>query len=278
MRTDPPLVSIITPVYNGAQYLEELIQSVRGQEYPRIEHLIIDDGSTDGGSTLAILKRNPHLRWWSRENRGQYATMNEGLQAAHGDIVCFVSADDLLVPGAVGRAAEFFRRCPECDVAIGRTQFITESGAPYADAPFQSAPVRCYAYLSQISHCSMYSKRDRLLDHDLRFDPGLHFVGDYDWILRIIACLPLGRIDAYLAQVRVHAGQTSKQHRHAMTEEQRRVVAAHHVNPILFAIAKCLVITIHDLKKLWCTWASRGPRAAWHLIASHLGPGPGRER
>ena len=142
MRTDPPLVSIITPVYNGAQYLEELIQSVRGQEYPRIEHLIIDDGSTDGGSTLAILKRNPHLRWWSRENRGQYATMNEGLQAAHGDIVCFVSADDLLVPGAVGRAAEFFRRCPECDVAIGRTQFITESGAPYADAPFQSAPVR----------------------------------------------------------------------------------------------------------------------------------------
>jgi hypothetical protein len=63
-----------------------------------------------------------------------------------------------------------------------------------------------------------------------------------------------------------------------MTEEQRRVVAAHHVNPILFAIAKCLVITIHDLKKLWCTWASRGPRAAWHLIASHLGPGPGRER
>ena len=58
-----PLVSIITPVYNGAEYLEELIISVRDhQDYPYIEHIIIDDGSTDDGETVSILKKYPHLR------------------------------------------------------------------------------------------------------------------------------------------------------------------------------------------------------------------------
>ena len=75
----PPLITIITPVYNGAEYLDELIQSVLRQDYPNIEHLIIDDGSQDGGATVSVLQKYPHLRWWSRENKGQYATMNEGL-------------------------------------------------------------------------------------------------------------------------------------------------------------------------------------------------------
>ena len=65
------LVSIITPTCNGAEYLEELIQSVTRQVYPNIEHLVIDDGSQYGGATVAILNRYPHLRWWSRENKGQ---------------------------------------------------------------------------------------------------------------------------------------------------------------------------------------------------------------
>src|SRR5574341_2572398 len=82
-----PLVTIMTPVYNGAAYLEELIASVRDQDYPYVEHLIIDDGSTDNGVTVEILRKYPHLRWWSRPNQGQYATMNEGLQAAQGELI-----------------------------------------------------------------------------------------------------------------------------------------------------------------------------------------------
>lgn len=121
MRTDQPLVSIITPVYNGQKYLAELIESVREQAYPNIEHIIIDDGSTDDGATLAILRHYPHLRWWSRENRGQYATMNEGLESAKGELVCFVSADDVLLPGAIRCVVEILRRNPEFDGLCGLT-------------------------------------------------------------------------------------------------------------------------------------------------------------
>jgi glycosyltransferase involved in cell wall biosynthesis len=66
MQTSP-LVSIMTPVYNGSKYIEELILSVKSQDYTEIEHIVIDDGSADNGATVDILKRYPHVRWWSRE-------------------------------------------------------------------------------------------------------------------------------------------------------------------------------------------------------------------
>jgi glycosyltransferase involved in cell wall biosynthesis len=270
MRTNQPLVSIITPVYNGQEYLAELIESVGEQAYPNIEHIIIDDGSTDEGATLAILKQYAHLRWWSRENRGRFATMNEGLEAAKGEVVCIVNADDMLMPGAVGHVIEYLEQHPEYDGVVGLTQFVNEAGAPYANAPFQTAPVRYYAYLSQISHCSLYLKRECLLRCGLLFDPSLHYVGDYDWILRILAVLSVGRVDFHLSKFRVHATQTSRRNRRAMVEEQKRVVAAHHINPVLFTICKSFVIGVHDAKKLGCTWANSGPKGAWQLIASHL--------
>ena len=115
MTTDQPLVSIITPVHNGAKYIEKLIESVRTQDYHNIEHVIIDDGSTDDDATVAILRKYPHLNWWSRENKGQYATMNEGLEAARGELVCFISADDVMASGAVHCAVEFMQAHPNYD-------------------------------------------------------------------------------------------------------------------------------------------------------------------
>ena len=81
-------------------------------------------GLTDDGATIAILKRYPHLRWWSRENKGQYATMNEGLEAAKGEFVCFISADDLLAPGAVKIAIKHLMQHPELDGLYGRALII----------------------------------------------------------------------------------------------------------------------------------------------------------
>ena len=64
-----PLVSIITAVRNGSRYLSALIESVLAQDYPRIEHIVIDDGSDDDDATIRILEQYPHLRWWTRENQ-----------------------------------------------------------------------------------------------------------------------------------------------------------------------------------------------------------------
>jgi glycosyltransferase involved in cell wall biosynthesis len=270
MTADAPLVSIVTPVYNGAQYLDELIRSVCSQDCPGIEHIVIDDGSTDGGATTAVLKRYPHLRWWSRENRGQYATMNEGLDSAGGEWVCFVSADDVVEPSAVRRAVEFFRRHPECDGGIGYTRAMTETGEPYAAPPFQWVPVRFYAYFHQISHCSLYLRCESLRRRRLTFNPALKYVGDYDWLIRIVDALAIGRIRYPLATVRIHRRQASRVHREAMTAEQRRVVSAYRINPLMFFVFRNAYILLHDAKKFHSAVKNGGMAGAKQLLMNHF--------
>ena len=231
----PPLVSIITPVHNGAEYLDELIQSVLRQDYPNIEHLIIDDGSQDGGATIAILKKHHHLRWRSRENKGQYETMNEGLLTAQGEVVCFVSADDMISPGAITSAMEFLECHPSYDGVFGITNYIDPEGKvrPYL-VPFRKAQLSFYPFFAHISHCSLYVRLSSLKKHKLFFDQSLRYVGDYDWMIRIYKShLRIGRIDRELSRVRIHDDQASQKYQDASRAETRKVVRAHRINRVL---------------------------------------------
>jgi Glycosyltransferases involved in cell wall biogenesis len=92
------LVSVITPSFNSAQYIERAIQSVSEQDYPHWEHIIMDGGSTDG--TVEILKKYPHLNWISALDQGQADAMNKGFARAKGDIIVYLNADDYFFPGA----------------------------------------------------------------------------------------------------------------------------------------------------------------------------------
>jgi len=243
MQTSP-LVSIITPVYNGSKYLEELVLSVKSQDYPQIEHIVIDDGSRDNGATVAILKRYAHLHWWSRENRGQYATMNEGLLAAKGVFVCFVSADDKLSSGAVKSAVEFFLNHPEFDGVFGITNYIDVNSKDYPyPVPFQKAPISFYPYFAHISHCSLYLRNSSLQKHGLLFDPSLRYVGDYDWMIRIYKSrLRVGMINRELSQVRIHENQASQKFLAESTKEKQTVIEAHKINKLYFVFLWALYL------------------------------------
>lgn len=233
-----PLISIITPVNNGEEYLEELIQSVLNQSYPKIEHLIIDDGSQDGGATISILKKYPHLRWWSRENRGQYPTMNEGLLAAMGEIICYVSADDLISQDAVKFVFEFLSTHSEFDGVFGITRFVDLAGNPQAyPAPFQKAPISFVPYFAHISHCSLYIRRSSLLQRKLLFDPSLRYVGDYEWMIRISQSdLKIGRINCELSRVRLHDNQISQMNSKASLAEKQQVLDYRKINKLYYLL------------------------------------------
>lgn len=230
-----PWVSIITPVFNGFAYLEDLIQSVLNQDYPNIEHIIIDDGSRDGGATVAILRKYPHLRWWSRENKGQYETMNEGLLAAQGEVVCFVSADDVISPGAIASVIDFLMRHPDYDGVFGITTYIDQESKirPYL-VPFRKAPLSFYPFFAHISHCSLYIRLSSLKTHRLFFNPSLRYVGDYDWMIRIHKRrLRIGRIGHELSKVRIHDDQASQKYQYASRVETRKVIRTHRINRTL---------------------------------------------
>lgn len=235
-----PLISIVTPVYNGSEYLEPLIQSVRNQEYPNIEHIIIDDGSQDNGATLAIVCKYPHLTWWSHANRGQYATMNAGLQSANGEIICFVNADDIVSPGAVAAVVRYLSAKPACDGVFGIATRIDVQGRPLPYyIPFRTAPIYFHQFFAHISHCSLYVKTTALRRHALEFDPSLKYVGDYDWIVRVHrAGLNIGVIRRELSKVRLHAAQTSQRNSAESALEIRKVIAAHNINRPVYKVLK----------------------------------------
>jgi len=220
-----PLVSIISPVYNGAKYLDALIQSVQKQDYPYIEHLIIDDGSTDGDATINVLKNYSHIRWWTRPNQGQYATMNEGLEAAKGEFVCFICADDIILPGAATTAVQYLSIHPECGGVYGYYGLINSHGMNLNHfQPMRFMPTKLYPYSLHISHSSLYFRKDVLIQNHLFFKDTLRFVGDYLWIVHILKLkLKIGKIKNNLSMIRIQDQQTSKTGFYAMRKEMSHV-------------------------------------------------------
>jgi glycosyltransferase involved in cell wall biosynthesis len=123
-----PKISIVTPSLNQAKFLPYAIESVLSQEYPNIEYIIIDGGSTDGSIDI-IRQYESCLSFWSSEkDGGQSEAINKGFQKATGDIVAWLNSDDLYLPGVVNKAAEHFTSDPQLDLLYGDCVFIDEDG------------------------------------------------------------------------------------------------------------------------------------------------------
>ncbi len=105
--TESPLVSIVTPSLNQGRFIREAIESIRGQSYASVEHIVVDGGSTDG--TLEILRESDDLRWVSEPDRGQAHALNKGFAMAQGEILGWLNADDYYLPEAVSEGVEALR-------------------------------------------------------------------------------------------------------------------------------------------------------------------------
>jgi len=117
-----PKISVITPSFNSIHTIRETLESVRSQDYPQVEHIVMDGGSKDG--TVELLKEFPHLRWVSEKDEGHYHAMNKGIQAATGDIIQILNSDDCLRPGALAIVGRAFADHPDWDGLFGDTVFV----------------------------------------------------------------------------------------------------------------------------------------------------------
>ena len=120
-----PLISVITPAYNAGRFIEQAILSVKNQDYPNIEHIIIDGQSTD--NTLDILKEYENkynLKWISEKDSGSVEAQNKGFIMAKGDIVAWLDADNYYCPGVIKEVAELFIRDPGLEVVYGNVSVV----------------------------------------------------------------------------------------------------------------------------------------------------------
>jgi glycosyltransferase involved in cell wall biosynthesis len=141
----PPSISIVTPCLDAAATIEEAVASVRAQDYPHVEHVVVDGGSTDG--TLAILDRLG-VRYVSEPDRGRAHAVNKGVALTSGDVIAWLNADDVYDPGALAAVGEAFTRTPEALWVTGYCPIIDADGEEIRGpvASYKNWLLRHYSY------------------------------------------------------------------------------------------------------------------------------------
>jgi len=177
-----PKISIITPSFNSAKFIEDAIQSVVRQNYSNVEHIVVDGGSSDG--TVGVLKRYGHLKWISEKDDGQSDALNKGLAMSTGDIVGWLNADDVYLEGTFAKVVRSLAD-PSTDGVYSDFYFTDENLQPTRKIKSHN-PVR---WLS-LFHCyipsvTFFFKR-KIIDRGITFDKNMHLLMDKDFFARIL--------------------------------------------------------------------------------------------
>lgn len=200
----PPLVTIVTPSYNQADYLEETIQSVLNQDYSNIEYVIVDGGSTDNSKAI-IDKYADKLGWWlSEADQGQTDAINKGFAHANGEILAWINSDDTYFSGAVSEAVDYLQSHPDVGMVYGDANLIDEGGNIIGQFPARQTDYkrlrRGFVHIPQ--QASFF--RSNLWRKVGPLDPTFYFAMDYDLWVRLAKLTPLAYHPRLWANFRLH--------------------------------------------------------------------------
>jgi glycosyltransferase involved in cell wall biosynthesis len=208
--TLPPLVSVVIPCYNSARYLAETIESVRLQTYPRIEIIVVDDGSTDETAKIA---RSRGVRYIHQTNRGISAARNTGILHSQGKYVLFLDHDDRLLPRAVKTGVELLEEHTDCTLAVGEHRYIGPDGAAIGYS--NKCAVGRDHYQMLLEHnfvetpCSVLHRRSGLALTGV-FDESLQVAEDHEFYLRAARQSNWVAHETPVAEYRLHEASTSR--------------------------------------------------------------------
>ena len=255
---DLPVVSIVTPSFNQASYLEATIRSVLDQDYPRLEYIVIDGGSTDGSleilrryeSRLAVLVSEP--------DRGQTDAINKGFALARGEILAWLNSDDTYRAGAIAEAVAYLCKHPEVGMVYGAAYYIDAAGRQVGR--FRAAPTdhaRLRRGVTGIPQQAMFF-RSRLWRMAGPLDPTFQFAMDYDLWVRLAALTPIAYHPRDWANFRLHGSSKTLTEANRCWPEMLRVHYREGGSRASILVAKSIVRRwvepIMPLRLRWRLW------------------------
>jgi len=226
-----PKISIVTPSLNQGQFIEATIQSVLSQEYPNLEYLVVDGGSSD--DTLDILRSYVgSLKWISEKDKGQTDAINKGLNLASGEILAYLNADDVLLPGTLFKVAGIFSKYPDVMWLTGRCRIVDEQGSEvrrlitiYKNILLSLHSSSLLLMTDYISQPSTFFRADAYRQLG-KFDENLHYAMDYEYWLRMNSVYRLQITPEYLSSFRVHlfSKNTNVGYKQEYIDEERDII------------------------------------------------------
>lgn len=225
MKGVMPRISIITPSYNQAAFLEETIVSILSQGYPSLEYIVMDGGSTDC-SVEIIRKHADRISFWvSEQDAGQADAIRKGFSRATGEVFGWLNSDDTLAPGTLRRVGEFFAAHPDVDITYGNMRIVDPSGRRLYTA-YPLLDLRILVYENRfIPQQAMFWRRE-LYERVGGVNPELRFAMDFELTVRFLrAGARVAKIHKSLANFRFHPDAKSSTIRHVGVAEARDVLS-----------------------------------------------------
>ena len=244
-----PLVTIVTPSYNQGCFIRATIESVLSQDYPHVEYIIMDGGSTD--ETASVVKDYAsRLTFISEKDRGQSHAINKGFRMAQGSILGWLNSDDLYLPGCIRTAVDAFQRNAAAGAVYGEGYLIDYSGNTSCRFPHTEAfNLWRLVYLSDyILQQSVYFRKD-VLDDLGYLDEDLHYTMDWDILIRIGMKYQLEYVPEYMGCLREYPEAKSFSGGVARVREIQRMLQRH---TGLRMSPGYVVYGLDTYHKLWC--------------------------
>jgi len=240
-----PLVSIVTPSYNQAQYLDQTIQSVLEQDYARVEYFVMDGTSTDGSVEIikkyslesdgavaplsdlqkqasAIQKR---IDWWvSEKDSGQGEAINKGLKRAKGQVVAWLNSDDYYLPGTISSVVKVFEENPDAVMVYGDMLAVDEHGQPINIMKYKQLSLQDMVCFQIIGQPSVFFRRE-VLEQVGWLDTSFHFLLDHHLWIRIAQHGKILHVDQAWSAARYHAAAKNRAKAAEFGKEAFRILA-----------------------------------------------------
>ena len=234
----PKKISIVTPSFNQGQFIEETLLSVLNQNYPNLEYIVIDGGSTD--QTVEVIRRyEDRLAYWASEkDRGQVHAINKGLAKSTGDIFAFINSDDVYLPETFATVAEYFEAHPEAEWVCGDTIMFGD-GHPteLIRSVVPKSAAHCLSWAYKAPQPGHFWKRSLLGDG---FDEGWKYDFDHDLYVRLLlAGHKCEHLPVTFAGYRLHA-------------ESKTVAETHHFDEEFERSAELYESRLHGAERRWC--------------------------
>ena len=222
-KNDMTLVSIITPSFNQASYLEQTIRSVLDQDHADIEYLVIDGGSADGSVDI-IKKYAPRLAYWvSEKDSGQADAINKGMARTKGDIVAWLNSDDYYLPGAVTAAVRTFEQNPDAVLVYADMFAVDQDGQTFNTLRYSQLTLEDLLCFQIIGQPAVFIRRSAF-EQAGGLDLSYHFLLDHHLWIRIAAQGRILHVPQTWSAARYHPAAKNRAHAAAFGQEAFRIL------------------------------------------------------